>query len=272
VRILKQCIRAVIPWSILKRFLVTVRKIRIVNWVNSLLHHGKTVFCPCCNKSFNAFLDSKFKKQYEARFIDFHKNTICPNCGSAPRHRILCHVFSQDRYLPSRDSAESEILIFAAEHSIKEWFNRNRYTYTTADLSNLSADILIDIQATPFPDGRWSLIICNHVLQHVENYRKALTELRRILRKGGALVISVATNRKLDTVYEDPSAVTDEQRLKLYGEEDYLRIFGNDVEELLKDAGFSVEVINGDTLPQEIRPVIGPAAQDDNRVYIGKKP
>ena len=271
-RKIKQLVKKIIPRSILNPFLVFTRKIRVKNRINSLLHHGNSVFCPCCNKTFNTFLDYKFEKQYESRFIDFYKNTICPNCGSKPRQRIQCYGFNKNNYLPvSQNNREPEILIFAAEYCIKEWFNRNRYKYITADLFDLSADLLIDIQKTPFPDDKWSLIICNHVLQHVENYKAALLELYRILRKEGILEITVATNRNLDTVYEDADLITDEQRLKSYGEEDYLRIFGNDVEKILESIGFSVEIIRGDDLPKEIRPVIGPAVQDENRVYVCKK-
>ena len=273
-RKLKQIIRKIIPRNILRVIVPLFRKIKIANYINSLIHHGKVVFCPCCNKSFNTFLDYKFKKQYKSRFIDFYRNTICPNCGSKPRHRMLCYLFNENRYLPSHpssDIAKTEILIFAAENSIKKWFNGAKYKYITADLFSLFADIQIDIEKTPFPDDNWSLIICNHVLQHVKNYKKALIELKRILRKGGILALTVATNRSLETVYEDINANSGEQRYKLYGEEDYFRIFGNDVKIILEDIGFSVEVINGDSLPKEIRPVIGPAVQDDNRIYICKK-
>jgi predicted SAM-dependent methyltransferase len=161
--------------------------------------------------------------------------------------------------------------MFGAEYSIKKWFDRNDYYYTTADLFNRSADIKADIQNTPFGDETWDLIICNHVLEHVPNYKDALTELRRILKINGQLELTVPTDRSFETVYEDATITSKEERIKAYGQSDHVRIFGNDFEKILLELGFSVEVIDGNELPAEIVGIIGPANYDDNRVYICKK-
>ncbi|GHT56153.1 hypothetical protein AGMMS49982_22800 [Bacteroidia bacterium] len=161
--------------------------------------------------------------------------------------------------------------MFAAEYSIKQWFDKNKYKYTTADLFDRSADKKIDIQNISFPDESWSLILCNHILEHVPDYKIALKELYRILTKGGILEITAPTDRKFDTTYEDENVINREERIEKFGQYDHLRIFGNDFKERIMDAGFSVEVIDGDKLPAEIVGKIGPANYDDNRVYICRK-
>jgi SAM-dependent methyltransferase len=161
--------------------------------------------------------------------------------------------------------------MFGAEHSIKEWFNINQFYYTTADLFDQSADVKADIHKTPFPDENWSLIICNHVLQHVHDFTTALSELKRILKKDGLLILTVATDNNLETTYEDSNIIDNTQKMEKYGQTDYLRIFGRDFKEILETTGFFVEIIDGNTFPPYIRTVIGPANHDDNRAYLCRK-
>lgn len=70
-----------------------------------------------------------------------------------------------------------------------------------------------DVETLPFPDGAFDLAIANHMLYHVPDRPKALSELRRVLRPGGALI--AATNgrdnmRELDDLIKTfaPSDLT----------------------------------------------------------------
>lgn len=45
--------------------------------------------------------------------------------------------------------------------------------------------------ALPFPDGSFDRVICSEVLEHLPDYAGALAEMRRVLRPGGLLCISV---------------------------------------------------------------------------------
>jgi ubiquinone/menaquinone biosynthesis C-methylase UbiE len=160
--------------------------------------------------------------------------------------------------------------MFGAEHSIKEWFRRNQFRYTTADLFDQTVDIKVDIQKTPFSDESWSLIICNHVLQHVHNFTLALYELYRILKKDGLLILTVATDNNLETTYEDSNIVEQKHRMEEYGQADYLRIFGRDFKIILEKIGFLAEIID-ENIPSNIRAVTGPANHDDKKVYLCRK-
>ena len=231
---------------------------------------GDAVFCPCCGKRFSHFMDSLQtlnNNNNTERYINAYKNTICPYCLSMPRHRIVCYYLSNNKQIVPTNN----ILMFGAEFSIKKWFNMNACHYRTADLFDRYADIKIDILNMPFPDESWELIICNHVLEHVSDYKVALKELKRVLTKNGFLEITVPIDRNYETVYEDPSIYKEEDREKYFGQRDHLRIFGNDFENILKECGFLVEVVDGSTLPAEIGGVTGPTNYDDNRVYICRK-
>lgn len=49
-----------------------------------------------------------------------------------------------------------------------------------------------DVESLPFPDGVFDVAIANHMLYHIPDRPKALGQLRRVLRPGGALL--AATN------------------------------------------------------------------------------
>jgi len=232
-------------------------------------YRGDAVFCPCCGKKFRSFMYFSMRKNQnnEQRCADTYKHTVCPNCFSFPRHRIICHYFDKNKqFIP-----QNNVLIFAGEYAIKKWFDTNDCHYQTADLFDRTSDIRIDIQNIPFPDESWELIVCNHVLEHVPNYQIALKELRRVLTRKGLLEITVPTDRRLSTVYEDSNIVNKKDRIRHFGQYDHLRVFGNNFEEILKKSGFAVEIVDGCQLPTEIGGVVGPMNYDDNRVYICRK-
>ena len=135
----------------------------------------------------------------------------------------------------------------------------------TADL-NTDADLKLNIQATGLPDGSYDLIICNHVLEHVDDFRLALKEMYRILRIGGSFICSFPMDPKIELVDEDP-VNSPEERFLRFGQTDHKRVFGMKADQLLSDAGFTVEVINGIDYPEEILPVIGPADYDMNILF-----
>ncbi|MBN1419188.1 MAG: class I SAM-dependent methyltransferase [Planctomycetes bacterium] len=48
-----------------------------------------------------------------------------------------------------------------------------------------------DAQAIPFPDDAFDAVIFTEVLEHVPDDRRALREIRRVLKPGGALILTV---------------------------------------------------------------------------------
>ena len=146
------------------------------------------------------------------------------------------------------------------------WMRRRRIPCTTADLFQ-EADLSIDIQDTGLDDGSFDFVVCNHVLEHVDDFRAALSELHRILRKDGSLICSFPMDPAIELVDEDPSVRTPEGRVERFGQHDHMRVFGMGADRLLADAGFSVERIDGSDYPAEILPVVGPADYDMNVLF-----
>ena len=51
------------------------------------------------------------------------------------------------------------------------------------------------LEALPFADGEFDLVLCTQVIEHVQDADRGVTELARVLRPGGALVISTDNAR-----------------------------------------------------------------------------
>jgi len=223
-------------------------------------------FCPCCNRDFVSFSDMKLYEDTErydpARFKKQRQDVFCPFCYSAPRQRILAY-WANDNVSLLKDS---KILYFAPEYSMMKWVRRNNVKLTTADLFDPKTDLKLDITDIDIPDDSFDMVICNHVLEHVSSYGKALSELHRVLKPGGKLIISFPIDPSLDTVFEK-DADTAEDRVKLFGQNDHVRVFGKDSEEILASYGFSVSVIDAGAMPEKILPVTGPADYDSDKIF-----
>ncbi len=186
-------------------------------------------------------------------------------CHSMPRHRILVTWLKEH----IDDIKKRSILYFAQERSVRCWMDANNLRYTTADLY-LNADLKLDIEDTGLPDESVQMIICNHVLEHVSDYRKALKELHRIIAPDGMIILSFPIDPTFDDVLEDASIVTEEGRRLTFGQNDHLRIFGKNAKSILESFGFHVTEIEGEKMSPVIKPVVGPADYDSNILYLLK--
>jgi SAM-dependent methyltransferase len=114
--------------------------------------------------------------------------------------------------------------------------------YITADLAPGNAMEQIDMTDIPKPDGSFDLVIVNHVLEHIPDDRAAIAEIARILRPGG-IFLTMHPVMETATTFEDETIVVPEERLQHFGQEDHVRVYGQDFVKRLTDAGFSVDVI-----------------------------
>lgn len=112
--------------------------------------------------------------------------------------------------------------------------------YVGVDYSWPGADIKVDMVNLPFKEGAFDVIICSHVLEHIQNDLAATKELYRVLAPGGWSILQVPLDKKLEKTFEDPAITTEEDRLRVYGHIDHKRNYGRDYADRLASAGFRV--------------------------------
>ncbi len=191
---------------------------------------GKNVTCPGCGKSFRKFLP------YGKSGAD---NRLCPNCLSLERHRLMWLYWSE--YSDFFTSPKKVLHVAPEQPFIKRFKKAENIDYTTADLVSPIADLHFDIMSIPLPNESYDYVICNHVLEHVENDFTAMKEFYRILKKDGTAILQVPINNNLTETYEDSSITDPLEREKHFGQYDHVRWHGLDYPERLKSVGFKVE-------------------------------
>lgn len=82
------------------------------------------------------------------------------------------------------------------------------------------------------------------MLEHVEDDLKGMSEIYRVLKKGGFAILQVPISYKMDKTYEDFSIIESNAREEAFSQRDYVRIYGLDYFDRLKKVGFEIEVIS----------------------------
>jgi SAM-dependent methyltransferase len=198
---------------------------------------GARFHCPICNGWFLHFLPFGLNQRRHAK---------CPGCGSLERHRFLW-LYLRDQMHLTRHRAS--ILHVAPETPIQDNLSQHpNLNYATIDLYDPSAAHQMDLTNLSFDSGKFDVIICSHVLEHIEDDRSAITEMARVLRSGGRAIILVPVDAKREKTYEDSLITTPSERLEAFGHPYHVRICGADYSKRIGDAGFEVKEIYSSTL------------------------
>lgn len=186
--------------------------------------------CPTCGFTGQSFEPGGTRPRPNAR---------CPTCRSLERHRLAWLYLSTQTDLLS--GAPKRMLHVAPEPPITRRLREAPWIdYVSADLDSPVAMVKMDITDIPYPDASFDVAYCSHVLEHVPDDRRAMSELFRVLRPGGWAILQVPIWR---TVTEEDLSVTDpEERTRRFGQFDHVRSYGRDYAERLASVGFSVTV------------------------------
>lgn len=196
-----------------------------------ILMYGNKYTDPIDGNTFRAFLPYGYNK--------IRNNVLSPSTYSLERHRLLWLYLKNET---SFFKAKLKVLHFAPESALMNQFKKlKNLSYDTIDLNSPIADIKADICNLPFLDNSYDFILCNHVLEHIIDDNKAISELYRVLKKNGIGIFQVPIDYNRDTTFEDFSVTNKKERNKLFGQYDHVRIYGLDFFDRLQKAGFSVE-------------------------------
>lgn len=222
-------------------------------YINLLSHWGLKYKCPFCGYHskdlFPIGIDNPTIKRYQIIGAGL-RNAGCPKCASTDRERLIYTYLKQELNIFSRP--QTRVLHIAPEMIIANQFIAHGFKkYTCGDFyaegqhADYSKDFVkyMDIQDLPFADNSFDLIICNHVLEHVFDEKKAMRELFRVLTKDGRAILQVPISPILEKTISDPS-ITDGTILEeKFGQRDHVRLFGKDYAEIIESCGFLVERI-----------------------------
>ena len=195
---------------------------------------GNRFECPLCGFRARAFLPGGLHVR--------RANAKCPACNSVERHRILWRYFLKKNIVVNEP--DKRLLHFAPEPALRKRLQAALPGYRCSDFGGFDADYAFDLTRIDCPDAQWDYLICFHVLEHVDGDRRAMREMYRILKPGGtAFVQAPVWPSEAHPTYENPAIEDPRDRQIAFGQEDHLRIYGLDIEERLKEAGFVVEAV-----------------------------
>jgi SAM-dependent methyltransferase len=198
----------------------------------SVFYLGNVVECPVCEKHYRKFLP------YGR--IHTRKNSLCPNCLSLERHRLMW-LYLKDK--TDFFSKENRLLHIAPELCFLKPFGKlKNIDYFTADLESPWAKVKMDVHHIPFPDNSFDVVFANHLMEHVDNDILAMQEIRRVLKPDGWGIIQSPININREITYENPEINSPKEREEHYGQSDHVREFGLDYPERLRKGGFKVVV------------------------------
>ena len=187
---------------------------------------------PIDGKSYRKFLPYGYGKQ--------RSNALSPGTLSLERHRQMwLYLQNETDFF----TAKLKVLHIAPEQDFLRRFKKMKnLDYTSADLFSPIVDVKADILDLPFEDNTYDVIICNHVLEHIIDDRKAMSELYRVMKPKGWGVVQVPMKNSLEKTYEDFTITDPKERQKHFGQYDHVRWYGMDYFDRLRSVGFEADV------------------------------
>lgn len=221
-----------------------VRKFIKIPAAYGLPRKCRCVICGQCISSFQPYRGGKLPELMKAMEIIGSDviNFECPRCGAHDRERHLLMYLERTGLLTNMRG--KFVLHFAPEKRLGQRISAAEPArYVLCDLYPSSPDVQrVDILDMPFEEGTFDLVIANHVLEHVDDDLKALSEIHRVLKPGGHTILQTPYSAKLHHTWQDPGIDTDAARLQAYGQADHVRLFGRDIFTRIESAGFESRV------------------------------
>ena len=170
------------------------------------------------------------------------QNMLCPSCRTLDRHRslVVALIDATTFFSPGKRIIEvAPMRSFQSLCQAQGWMH-----YVSFDLSRFAME-RGDLTQMRYEGDSADYFLCFHVLEHVKEERKAISEIRRVLKPGGTAVFQVPVDWELERTYEyerpDPREV------------DHVRRYGRDFGERLASCGFEMQVWRAaDRVPQEV--------------------
>lgn len=198
-------------------------------WRHRMTHRGRQRRCPVCGWVGSAFFP-----------FDGEDDNRCPVCESQPRHRLL-KLRLDELGVPSKGARVLHVSP-KGEAGLAKWFRGRAGDYLSIDKfgfwnDRVASEAMVDMDLTELrlADESMDFVCCSHVLEHIEEDRKAIGEIFRVLVPGGRAALQVQVYGEKTRRIDNPSAA------------DYYHVWnpGTDYFDRFREAGFEVELIPG---------------------------
>ncbi|MEO6168168.1 MAG: class I SAM-dependent methyltransferase [Chitinophagales bacterium] len=207
--------------------------IKVITHVISGTLPQSKVYCPVTERSFHFFIRIK-------------NDNISPVWGAKSRHRLEWLYLKQKTDFLNR---KTDLLHIAPEYCLFQRLQAiDNINYYPGDKFEegygvQKGVIQLDLTSLTMPDESFDCIICNHILEHIPDDLKAMTEMYRVLKKGGKALIMVPIDLGRKDTYEDWNIKTPDQRTRHFGQWDHVRFYSLDIVQRLTTIGFNVSAI-----------------------------
>ena len=227
-----------------RQFLIKISL--ILRPVLKILYKGTKYMDPIDGSSYRTFLPYGYNR--------VRKNALCPGTLSLERHRLLWLYLKKKTKLLEKNIS---VLHVAPEIIFIKKFKRIRnWNYVSIDLNSPLADIKANLYNLPFKENFFDLILCNHVLEHIEDDYKALNELHRVIKNKGTLVVQIPLDKNLKKTFENKEIKNPRDRNKYFGQYDHVRVYGLDFYNRLSNSGFKpkkVDILKKISIEEKIK-------------------
>lgn len=209
--------------------------------------------CCCCGSSvYYLPLSSYYAEQQERYKVVPHipetLSTLeytCPCCGSSDRDRLMISMLKKLKL--DEGYYRESLLQIAPAQAIEHWINGNcpSLQYDTTDLFMENVTFQSDIQnMNTVADASYDYIICSHVLEHVQDDRKAMRELFRILKSDGFCLFLVPIALDVTEIDEE-WGLSEAENWKRFGQNDHCRTYSKQgLIKRLQAEGFIVHALD----------------------------
>jgi SAM-dependent methyltransferase len=202
----------------------------LFKWWN---RHKEQFVCPVCEYE-GPFMDMK-------GFAGFRRHAKCPRCGALERHRLQYFVVME--LFKGINVTRLKMLHFAPETFFRRFFQDRVGKYETADLCMKGVDHRVDMQNLPFGDSSYDFVFASHVLEHIADDDKAISEIRRVLKPNGLAILPVPVVCEKTVEYPEANP------LEAY----HVRAPGLDYFDKYKHHFERVEVCDSGSLPEKFQ-------------------
>lgn len=217
--------------------------------------------CTCCgDKVYYMPLSSYYRKQAEKHGAISHvpetlndKEYTCPNCMSSDRDRLIVSFLKKVGLDMGNTSVK--LLQIAPAKVIEHWIYANcqSVVYESTDLYMDGVTFKSDIQdMKEVADESYDYIVCSHVLEHVKDDRKAMSELKRILKKDGMCIFLVPIALDVDEIDEE-WGLSEQENWRRFGQNDHCRLYNKKgLIDRLKETGLNVYSLGKEYFGEEV--------------------